>query len=166
VTISSSLSLTDVSGDEPYVWQLDQLAPGESGVITISGVLSDPLPYGLITNTTTIRSLAAESDYDNNSAAASINVPNTPPIANDDATTTLEDTAVLLDPIENDIDGDELSVAGFSTPAHGTAVLSGTRHIVYTPTLNYTGQDSFHLHRHGQPEQRQRPDHDYHHERK
>lgn len=142
ITISSSVALSQTSSS-PYVWQLTDLAPGASGVITVSGVLSDVLPRGLITNTVTIATIASESTLANNTAAASIDVPNLGPVALDDATTIGEDETVVLHPTLNDIDGDVLTIESFTPPGSGTAVLSGTQQIVYTPTLEFSGQDFF-----------------------
>ncbi|MBK7894040.1 MAG: Ig-like domain-containing protein [Candidatus Promineifilaceae bacterium] len=142
ITISSTVAISQTSTD-PYVWQVHNLAPGASGIITVSGVLSDVLPYGLITNTATIASLAQEVNLANNSAQASIDVPNIGPIAVDDIKTIGEDETVVLNPTLNDIDGDVLTIESITTPGNGTAVLSGTQQIVYTPTLEFSGQDSF-----------------------
>lgn len=43
---------------------------------------------------------------------------------------------------DNDVDGDALTLAGFSAPGHGTASLNADGSIVYTPTAGYTGTDS------------------------
>ncbi len=142
ITISSTVAISQTSTD-PYIWQVHNLAPGASGIITISGVLADVLPHGLITNTATIGTIANEVDLTNNSAQATIDVPNIGPIAIDDIKTIGEDETVVLNPTLNDIDGDVLTIESITTPGYGTAVLSGTQQIVYTPTLEFSGQDSF-----------------------
>ncbi|MCA9917899.1 MAG: tandem-95 repeat protein [Anaerolineales bacterium] len=142
ILVSSTVAFTQ-TGTDPYVWQVHNLAPGASGIITVTGVLSDVLPHGLITNTATIASLATETNLVNNSASAPITVPNIGPIAVDDIKTIGEDETVVLNPTLNDIDGDVLTILSVTTPGHGTAVLSGTQQIVYTPTLEFSGQDSF-----------------------
>jgi CSLREA domain-containing protein len=142
LTISSSLPITQTSSD-PYIWQVHNLPPGASGTITVSGVLSDVLPRGLITNTVTIATIASEANLTNNAASASITVPNIGPIAMDDIITIGEDVTVVLQPTLNDIDGDVLTIESFTPPGNGTAVLSGTQQIVYTPTLEFSGQDYF-----------------------
>ncbi|KAA3659522.1 MAG: tandem-95 repeat protein [Chloroflexi bacterium] len=141
-TISSSATITDVSGDSPYVWQLHQLLPGASEMITVSAVLADALAKGLFTNTVTIDSLATEVVLSNNTANASINIPNFAPIAVDDVFTTTEDFSIVLTPLLNDIEGDPTTIQSFGVPANGTAVYSGSQTLVYTPTLNFTGMDT------------------------
>lgn len=142
ILVSSTVAISQTSTD-PYVWQVHNLAPGASGIITVTGVLADVLPHGLITNTATISTIASESSLVNNSAQATIDVPNIGTIAVDDIKTIGEDETVVLEPTLNDIDGDVLTIESFTPPGNGTAVLSGTQQIVYTPTLEFSGQDSF-----------------------
>ena len=68
---------------------------------------------------------------------------NDAPVANLDAPSTLEDTAVVVNVRANDtdVDGDALSITGSSTPGHGT--VSCTTTCTYTPAANYNGPDSF-----------------------
>ena len=70
---------------------------------------------------------------------------NAPPLAVDDAAQTAEDTLVTIAVLANDSDpdGDTLTVAGVSEPAHGTAVLTETGAVRYTPEPNFNGTDRF-----------------------
>jgi uncharacterized repeat protein (TIGR01451 family) len=70
---------------------------------------------------------------------------NDAPVAVDDLENTDEDTPLTFSPLTNDIDvdGDILHIAQISTPISGTATLSGTTQVVYTPTLNFYGTDTF-----------------------
>ena len=70
---------------------------------------------------------------------------NAPPLAVDDAAQTAEDTPVTIAVLANDSDpdGDTLTVAGVSEPAHGTAVLTETGAVRYTPEPNFNGTDGF-----------------------
>jgi uncharacterized repeat protein (TIGR01451 family) len=53
-----------------YAWDVDDLAPGEGGIITITGRLSDALPPGhVFTNTAAIASAGDTQLQDNTSAA-------------------------------------------------------------------------------------------------
>ena len=73
-----------------------------------------------------------------------VNAQNDPPRASNDWATTTEDNDVTIAVLSNDSDpeGDTLSIAEVSVPAHGTATISGTS-IVYSPDENYNGTDSF-----------------------
>ena len=67
---------------------------------------------------------------------------NDPPVASELHLSTNEDTAVQLTLTGTDVDGDELSFALATLPAHGT--LSGTPPaLTYTPLPNFNGADSF-----------------------
>jgi hypothetical protein len=69
---------------------------------------------------------------------------NQPPVANNDTATTPVNTSVLVNVRANDTDsdGDSLTVAAVTQPAHGTAAIESNS-VRYTPALNYTGGDAF-----------------------
>jgi len=79
------------------------------------------------------------------SAAATVTinvVSNTAPVANDQAVTTNEDTAVPIILTANDAEGDPLTYNVIAPPGNGT--LTGTPpNVTYTPASNYFGPDSF-----------------------
>lgn len=86
------------------------------------------------------------------SAQTSVSTPvtsnNQPPVAYDDAYSTLEDTALNVPapgPLGNDTDpdGDPLSLTVQSQPSHGTLVASADGQFTYTPNTGYSGLDSF-----------------------
>jgi hypothetical protein len=73
---------------------------------------------------------------------------NTPPVANDAAAATNEDTTVTITLSGSDVDGDSLTFSIVSAPSHGSLgpiVSTGptTATVNYTPALNYFGNDSF-----------------------
>lgn len=140
---STGIPIVDATTRSPYVWEIHNLAPGEGGMIRVSGVLTNPLARGTFTNTVEIDTIAAESDLSNNTAAISVTVPNIAPVANDDIFYTAEENRIVLNPLANDVDGDPMHIEAFGLPTQGTAVFSGTAHIVYTPTLNFNGSDTF-----------------------
>ncbi len=69
---------------------------------------------------------------------------NSSPIAVDDVATTLEDTDVTVDVLDNDNDpdGDPLSTIITIGPQNGSAVVNGNETITYTPDANFFGEDS------------------------
>lgn len=77
--------------------------------------------------------------------AITITAVNDPPVAEDDVANVDEDTPISLAVLSNDIDADEdvLYVESITLPTHGSAVISDTTHVFYTPTLNYYGMDVF-----------------------
>ena len=67
---------------------------------------------------------------------------NVAPVASDQSVTTPEDTAKAITLSATDADGDPLTYAVVTGPAHGT--LTGTApNLTYTPAANYNGPDSF-----------------------
>jgi uncharacterized repeat protein (TIGR01451 family) len=73
--ISTGVTIIDTGAVSPYVWQVQDLAPGESGIITITGIVSDTLPGGhVFTNTATIAAATADSDPSNSQGSASVMV--------------------------------------------------------------------------------------------
>ncbi len=72
---------------------------------------------------------------------------NIPPIANDDVTSTNEDTPVVINVPSNDTDSNGLNLSSVSIitpPVNGTVTVNSTTgNITYTPNLNYSGSDSF-----------------------
>jgi hypothetical protein len=73
---------------------------------------------------------------------------NTPPVANDTAASTLEDTTVTITLSGTDADGDSLTFSIVSGPANGSLgpvvpTSATTATVDYTPNLNYNGADAF-----------------------
>ncbi|MEL7637979.1 MAG: Ig-like domain-containing protein, partial [Anaerolineaceae bacterium] len=64
------------------------------------------------------------------------------PFAEDQAVTTPEETAIDITLVATDIEGDELTYAIVTEPAHGTVTVLGNI-ATYTPALDFVGEDSF-----------------------
>jgi VCBS repeat-containing protein len=68
---------------------------------------------------------------------------NDPPVANDDADATPEDTAKVIDVLANDVDPDSaLNVCAITQGANGT-VTNNANNVTYTPDPNWCGVDTF-----------------------
>lgn len=67
------------------------------------------------------------------------------PVAQPDTVSTAEETAITVAVLANDTDpdGNALTVTGFVSPTHGTAVINGAATVTYTPAANYVGVDTF-----------------------
>ena len=76
--------------------------------------------------------------------AGVISIVNTPPIANNDSTSTLEDFAVSIDVLGNDTDADfdTLTITNLTQPGSGATQVSGGE-VLYTPNFNFAGIDTF-----------------------
>ncbi|MFB9315717.1 ThuA domain-containing protein [Nocardioides plantarum] len=70
---------------------------------------------------------------------------NRPPVADDDAATTPQDTPVDVPVLvgDTDPDGDDLTVTDATDPSHGTTKVNDDGTVRYTPADGFTGTDSF-----------------------
>jgi uncharacterized repeat protein (TIGR01451 family) len=149
---SSGAIITPTAGIT-YTWTVQDLAFGEGGVITITGVLTTGLPGGYaITNTAAITA-SADCDPTNNSDTAVVTIVNVPPAAADDGYTTSEDTPLAVTApgvLGNDTDanGDPLTAVLDSGPGNGALALNPDGSFAYTPTLNLDGVITFTYHAH------------------
>ena len=79
--------------------------------------------------------------------AITVNPVNDAPKLTNDSATTDEDNSITIDIIPNDIDIDgslNTSTLEFTQqPAHGTVSFNSSGQVVYTPELNYNGNDQF-----------------------
>jgi large repetitive protein len=146
--IIATLSWSDPD-ETPVTYILD--TPPSSGIVSLSmtGLMTftpEPNFYGSVVF------LYRVSDGILSSPAVSVvlNVTsvNDLPVANNDTLTGAEDTVSLINTLllnDTDVDsGSILSISGISTsPLHGTAVLSWSNLIEYTPTLDFCGTDMF-----------------------
>ena len=132
--ISSNMGITDTGTSQPYVWNVTDLHPGESGVITITGVLSHPLPAGTFTNIAIIVCAETESDNGNNSDSAEGTLSNVAPVANarpDQSINT--NTLVTLDGSgSSDANGDALTYGWTQTDGLPVAL---SNHTAVSPTI-------------------------------
>ena len=92
---------------------------------------------------TTIYTLTAEGAGDPATATVTVTIENSPPVAEPQAVTTDEDTAVAITLIAADVDGDNLIYTVAAQPANGTLEQQGDDRFAYTPNLNFSGEDSF-----------------------
>jgi uncharacterized repeat protein (TIGR01451 family) len=89
------------------------------------------------------------TDGDGQTATATVSVTvtpvNDPPVAAGDAAATDPANPVTIPVLGNDTDadGDTLSVASTSTPAHGSVMVNANGTITYTPMAGYMGVDTF-----------------------
>jgi len=134
VSLSSNLLVTNTGHTPPYVWMVQDLAPGRSGVITISGVLARPLAAGTYTNTAIIAA-AGDLTAENNAAVITLTVLNiAPAFTSAPVTTATQEVSYVCTTTAMDDNGDALTLTASTLPAwltltdhgDGTATLSGT----------------------------------------
>jgi len=146
---SSGAAISDTGATPAYVWNVQDLAPGQSGVITITGVLSDPLPAGPFTNTVAI---GAQLDpHPNDDTAGVAVIVNRPPVVSNDVYTTNTDVVLSVAApgvLDNDSDpnGDPFTAVKDSDPYTGTLDLAAAGAFTYTHPLHFHGIVTFTYH--------------------
>nr|WP_082647893.1 putative Ig domain-containing protein [Lysobacter antibioticus] len=138
VGVAYNQSLSSSGGIAPYSYSIvsGNLPVGLS--FSSAGVYSGT-PTTAGSYTANIRS-TDDAGY-NTTVPLTIVIVDAVPVAVDDSATTMSNQAVTIPVTTNDT-GIIASVAVASAPSHGTAVVSGLD-VVYTPTSNYFGSDSF-----------------------
>ena len=145
VTIAVLENDSDPNGDTLTVVEVSAPAHGTAVVVDAGAVEYTPEPdyHG------TDRFTYVVGDGSGLTAQAVVDVTvlpvNDPPLAGDDAAETVEDTPAFIDVLGNDSDpdGDTLTVAEVSAPAHGAARVTDAGAVEYTPEPDYHGTDRF-----------------------
>jgi hypothetical protein len=143
-TINLLTNDSDIEDGKPSVVSVSDVVNGT--VANIGGgkvlVTADGDFSGDVTFTYTVMDKAGATASAN--VTLTINPVNDPPRAKDDSVTILEDESPLISVLANDADpeGDTLSIAAVTTPAHGTATIDGTK-VSYVPDQDYFGTDVF-----------------------
>ena len=129
----------NAAGNPAPEYALDSAPAGmtidsESGLISWTPDVADD--YGVTV-------IATNGEVPDASQAFTITVTvNSPPVADDQAVTTAEDTSVAITLTGSDPDGDDLDFSVLDQPAQGE--LTGTAPaLTYTPVADYNGPDSF-----------------------
>ena len=128
-------------------WPAVDLLAGETVTRTVTARLTAPVPAGtetveVVASATDDGSIGPDLTPANNTAADRNGVIATsPPVAEDSAVETPEDTPVWVDLTGSDADGDLLTYAIVSGPAHGSlGAVDGSR-VRYTPEPEFHGAD-------------------------
>ena len=110
--IKSGVAITKVTGTR-YVWQVQDLEPGDQGTLTIYGTLADTLPGNAVNNTASIAGAAPDLRPDDNTASTTIPLYQCFATPDDGATVYRSaDAQALRDAIDAAGDGDTVKVAG------------------------------------------------------
>ena len=147
VLLDVSGSFSDVDAGDSLTFSATGLPPGlsidASGNITgtIDSSASTGGPYSVTVTATDTGGLTTSQTF-------TWAVANPAPVANDDAYTTDEDTALTVPAtgvLGNDIDadGDALTAAVATGPANGSVTVNGDGSFTYTPDVDFNGTDTF-----------------------
>ncbi|WP_197505836.1 tandem-95 repeat protein [Urechidicola croceus] len=129
-----------------------EITPPTNGTIAIDPTTGEVTytPDANFNGTDTFEYQVCDDDgqCDTATVTVTVNDINDGPVANDDSTTTDEDTAVAIDILSNDtdLDGtiDPTSVTEITPPTNGTIAIDPTTgEVTYTPDANFNGTDTF-----------------------
>ncbi len=143
ITISPLDNDSDVDGDTLSVMSVSGALNGTANIVGTTQIVYTPtIGYSGSEILTYVASDGALTD----TASITVNITaNQPPVAVDDTAATDEDLVVTISPLGNDSDpnGDPLTISAVGAPANGAVSISGTTQLVYTPNLNFYGDDVF-----------------------
>jgi large repetitive protein len=136
---------TDLDGDSLQAILVSQPAHGSVTLNADGSFVYTPAPNYHGPDAFTMR----VSDGTVTSAVTTVTLEVTPvndsPSATPDTATVAEDGSVVIRPLDNDadVDGDTITIGGFTAPARGTVTSTGTATLLYTPPTDFHGSDSF-----------------------
>ncbi|WP_425669859.1 tandem-95 repeat protein [Vibrio owensii] len=140
VTIDVLLNDTDVDGDTLTI--VNASVPAEQGTVEIVDGKLVFTPAENFNGDATISYTVSDGTLEDDAeVSVTVNPVNDAPIANDDSTTTDEDTPVTIDvlPNDTDVDGDTLTIVNASVPAEQGTVEIVDGKLVFTPAENFNG---------------------------
>jgi uncharacterized repeat protein (TIGR01451 family) len=148
VSYTSSGASVTVVGSLPYVWAVEDLAPGAGGVITVAGRVIGGPTGSIFTNTASIGTLRHDSNSLDNSSAVSVTLANAPPVSADDVYLMLQDHSLMVagpGVLSNDLDlnGDALTAVLVTSVATGTLELQPNGAFTFTPPEGFHGTVTF-----------------------
>ncbi len=155
VTIAVLANDTDVNADPisvaaigstPAIVGTPVATAGGSAVLNADGTITySPAPDSNGAQTFTYTATDGSAPSAPATVTVSVTPVNDPPVAADDATSTLEDTSVLVNVVGNDhdIDGPTIAVSAVADPPHGSASVTSATEVTYTPDINFNGVDTF-----------------------
>jgi len=139
-------------GDD-YGWDLGDLAPGATGIITITADVETTATLGDIINEVEISTSLFDDPANNSDTDVTEIISDGPEVFNEegnDAYSTAEDTTLQVTTaaagvLENDTapSGGSLEASLATAPSNGAVTLNTNGTFVYTPTADFNGTDSF-----------------------
>ncbi|NRB03228.1 MAG: tandem-95 repeat protein, partial [Rhodobacteraceae bacterium] len=134
---------SDIDGDTVSIVSVTQSA---NGTVSVNGSAVSYVPDADFSGTDTFTYAVSDGNGGNGSAQVTVTVNpiNDAPVASGDSAEVDEDASVVIDVTDNDtdVDGDALSVNGFTQATNGTVSQVGNE-LRYTPDPGYNGADSF-----------------------
>ncbi len=150
LSVTSTVNLTDVTDAQGLAWEVEGLEPGQAGFITLTAQVGDEnVPAGALIITATINGATTDTQPENNIAAASVEILNAAPLAQDQAYTVDLNTTLVVQASDgllstaSDPNGDTLSAILDTGPLTGTLTLNADGSFTYVPVEGFTGVITF-----------------------
>ena len=144
-TISVKANDSDVDGDALTISSVTQGVKGK--VVINSGSSVTYTPNSNVNGTDSFTYTISDGKGGTATASVSVTIAavNDAPLAVADSATTAKNTATTISVLSNDsdVEGSALSLTAVTVPAHGTATKNANGTIIYTPSTDYVGADSF-----------------------
>jgi uncharacterized repeat protein (TIGR01451 family) len=134
---------TDANGDALSVRSAGP-ASARGGTVTLAGGVVTYRPPARLHGTDTFTYVVSDSRGGTDTATVTVTVPNSAPVAADDAAVTTAGSPVAVSVLGNDTDADAdpLTAAVVSGPANGTLTLAADGTGTYTPRAGWSGTDT------------------------
>ena len=148
---AATFSVADLTGNDTdadgNTLSIASVSNGTGGSVVLNGDGTVTFtPSSNVHGAATFSYTVSDGTATSNSATVTVNVSsvNDAPVGSGTAITTNEDTASSGTlPSATDVEGDSLTYAKATDPAHGTVVVNANGSYTYTPAANYHGSDSF-----------------------
>ncbi|MCX7928057.1 MAG: Ig-like domain-containing protein, partial [Patescibacteria group bacterium] len=145
ITINVLTNDTDIENDTLSVFSVTNPSNGQAVINQDNTITYTPNNSYVGSDSFNYTITDGNGGFGTATVSITINNINQAPVANSDFITTNEDTQVVINVLANDFDpdGDSLTISIFQQPLNGTAVVNQMNRVVYTPNMNYNGNDSF-----------------------
>jgi hypothetical protein len=144
VTVSVLANDTDLDNDTLTVSAVTQGTNGSVAILGANQVTYTPNTNFNGTDSFTYTASDGNGGTDTATVTVTITAANDAPVANDDASSVVEDDSVAVAVLGNDtdLDNDTLTVSAVTQGTNGAVAIVGNT-VTYTPAPNFNGSDSF-----------------------
>ena len=142
-TLTGTVSATDVDGDALTYLQVTGSAHGTLTLNANGSFSFVPVQYYHGTDSFTFKSNDGQLDSNVSTVTLTVNHVNQAPVVSDAAVVGNENVTITGTVPSSDVDGDTLTFAQVTGPAHGTLTLNSNGTYSYVPAQYYHGTDSF-----------------------
>ncbi len=140
--VHTAVTIQVLANDSGYGLSLTDVTAPSNGMAVIDGSQVTYTPGTDFVGTETFQYSVTDSSLATATATVTVTVNAPPPVAVDDAASTIAGAPVTVAVLVND-SGLGLSVTDVTDPSSGTAEIAGGSSVTYTPNAGFVGTDSF-----------------------